>query len=105
MLKSNQKDSVEYHDGFPWRLTYGDAICGFQCKDHLQKYLNRYKLKPKNYKISHKDGEPFESRKKHTTKLQPTTRKSNHRSTSTVPKRKSSMDSVRNTTSNSKNKK
>ena len=109
MLKSsmpkNKKDSVEYHDAFPWRLEHGSTVCGFQCKEHLQKYLDRYKLKPRNVHISHKDGEPFESRKKHKTDVQSSTRKSNHRGTSTVRKRKSSMDSTGNSSRNSKSKK
>ena len=106
MLKSlmpkNKKDSVEYHDAFPWRLEHGDTVCGFQCKEHLQKYLDRYRLKPRNVHISHKDGESFESRKKHKTDVQSSTRKSNHRGTSSVRKRKSSMDSIRNTVSDAK---
>lgn len=109
MLKSsmpkNKKDSVEYHDAFPWRLEHGDTVCGFQCKEHLQKYLDRYKLKPKDVHISHKDGEPFEPSKKHKTNVQSSTRKSSNRGTSTVRKRKSSMDSTGNSSRNSKSKK
>ena len=102
LMPKTKKDSVEYHDAFPWRLENGDTVCHFKYKEHLQKYLNRYKLKPRNIHISHKNGEPFESRKKHKTEVQSSTRKSNNRGTSTVRKRKSSMDSTGNSSRNSK---
>ena len=103
------------YETFPWRLEVNKdchnikgialTVCHFQCEEHLQKYLDRYKLKPKDYQVLNRDGKSLKSSKKHKTKLQPTTRKSNNGSTSTVRKRKSSMDSVRNTSGNAKHKK
>lgn len=43
------------HQGFPIRLEYDDhkdhKICWFQCENHLDKHLTRYKLKPSEIKI------------------------------------------------------
>ena len=96
---------IKYHDAFPWRLVNGDTICHFECKEHLQKYLDRYRLKPRNCSITHKDGEPFESSKKHKKDLESSPRKKHNGSSGTVRKRKSSMDSTRNTSRNTKRKK
>ena len=90
----------EYQNGFPWRLENGNTICHFQCKEHLQKYLDRYKLKAKQCNIKNKDGESFEPRKKHKKNIQSKSRKSSNRSTSTVRKRKPHMDSTGNITGN-----
>ena len=96
---------LKHKEGFPWRLENGDVICHFVCKEHLQKYLDRYKLNIKKCNIENKDGESFEPSKKHKKSLQPKFRKSNNRSTSTVCKGKSNVDSPRNSSSNSKRKK
>tara|TARA_A100001234_G_scaffold98775_1_gene86926 strand:+ start:57 stop:416 length:360 start_codon:yes stop_codon:yes gene_type:complete len=100
---------------FPWRLEVNKdchnvkgialTVCHFECEEHLQKYLDRYKLRPRDYKVSNRDGKSLKSSKKHKANVQQTTRKSSDRSSSTVRKRKSSVDSTRNSTSNSKRKK
>ena len=119
MIRSSILDSnfnIQFpYATFPWRLEVNKdhhnvkgialTVCHFECEEHLQKYLDRYKLKPKDYQVSNRDGKSIKSNKKHKTKLQPSTRKSSDGSTSAVRKRKSSMDSVRNTTSNAKRKK
>lgn len=103
------------YDTFSWRLEVNKdhhnvkgialTVCHFQCEEHLQKYLDRYKLKPKHYQVLNRDGKSFKSSQKHKTKLQSSTRKSSDRSTSAVRKRKPSVDSTRNTVSNAKCKK
>ena len=100
---------------FPWRLEVNKdchnvkgialTVCHFECEEHLQKYLDRYKLRPRDYKVSNRDGKSLKSSKKHKANVQQTSRKSSDRSSSTVRKRKSSVDSTRNSTSNSKRKK
>ena len=97
---------------FPWRLEVNKdhhnvkgialTVCHFECEEHLQKYLDRYKLKPKDYKVSNRDGKSLKSSKKHKASVQSSTRKSSDGSTSSVRKRKSSVDSVGNTASNAK---
>jgi hypothetical protein len=47
------------HSGFPIRLEYQDGndhrICWFQCQNHLDKHITRYKLKPSELKIDYQD--------------------------------------------------
>jgi hypothetical protein len=103
------------YETLPWRLEVNKdchnvkgialTVCHFECEEHLQKYLDRYRLKPKDYQVSNRDGKSIKSSQKHKTKLRSSTGKGGDGSTSTVPKRKSSMDSARNTSSNAKHKK
>ena len=54
------------YQSFPWRLEVNKdchnvkgialTVCHFECEEHLQKYLDRYKLKPKDYKVSNREG-------------------------------------------------
>ena len=100
------------YETFPWRLEVNKdhhnvkgialTVCHFECEEHLQKYLDRYKLKPKDYQVSNRDGKSLKSSQKHKTNVPKRSRKSDNGSTSTVRKRKSSVDSTRNTTSNAK---
>ena len=103
------------HQTFPWRLEVNKdhhnvkgialTVCHFECEEHLQKYIDRYKLKSRDYKVSNRDGKSLKSSKKHKANVQSSTRKSSDGSTSSVRKRKSSVDSVGNTTRNAKRKK
>ena len=97
---------------FPWRLEVNKdhhnvkgialTVCHFECEEHLQKYLDRYKMKPKDYQVSNRDGKSLKSSKKHKTNVSKRSGNGDNRSAGAVRKRKSSMDSVRNTTSNAK---
>jgi len=97
---------------FPWRLEVNKdhhnvkgialTVCHFECEEHLQKYLDRYKLKPKDYKVSNRDGKSLKSSKKHKTNVSKRSGNSDNRSTGSVRKRKSSVDSVGDTASNAK---
>ena len=97
---------------FPWRLEVNKdhhnvkgialTVCHFECEEHLQKYLDRYKLKPKDYQVSNRDGKSLKSSKKHKTNVSKRSGGSNNGSSGTVRKRKSSVDSVRNTASSAK---
>ena len=103
------------YETFPWRLEVNKdchnikgialTVCHFQCEEHLQKYLDRYKLKPKDYQVLNRDGKSLKSSKKHKRNVQSSTGKSGDGGTSAVRKRKSGVDSVRNTVSNAKRKK
>jgi len=100
------------YQSFPWRLEVNKdhhnvkgialTVCHFECEEHLQKYLDRYKLKPKDYKVSNRDGKSLKSSKKHKTNVSKRSGNSDNRSTGAVCKRKSSVDSVGNTASNAK---
>ena len=97
---------------FPWRLEVNKdhhnvkgialTVCHFECEEHLQKYLDRYKLKPKDYKVSNRDGKSLKSSQKHKKNVSKRSGGSNNGSSGTVRKRKSSVDSVRNTVSSAK---
>ena len=93
------------YQSFPWRLEFDKTVCHFECEEHLQKYLDRYKLKPKQYKVSNRDGKSLKSSQKHKKSVQSKSRKGNNRSTSTVRKRKPRVDSTGDTTSNARSKK
>ena len=100
------------YETFPWRLEVNKdchnvkgialTVCHFECEEHLQKYLDRYKLKPKDYKVSNRDGKSLKSSKKHKTNVSKRSGGSNNGGSGSVRKRKSSMDSVGNTISNAK---
>ena len=119
MIRSSILDP-EYHilfpyQTFPWRLEVNKdchnikgialTVCHFECEEHLQKYLDRYKLRPRDYKVSNRDGKSLKSSQQHKKSVQPKPRKSSNGSTSAVRKRKSSVDSIGNTSGNSKRKK
>ena len=97
---------------FPWRLEVNKdhhnvkgialTVCHFECEEHLQKYIDRYKLKSRDYKVSNRDGKSLKSSKKHKTNVSKRSGASNNGGSGTVRKRKSSVDSIRNTVSDAK---
>lgn len=103
------------YETFPWRLEVNKdhhnvkgialTVCHFQCEEHLQKYIERYKLKPKDYIVSNRYGKSFKSSKKHKTDVPKRPRASNHGSSGTISKRKTSVDTTGNTARNAKGKK
>jgi hypothetical protein len=103
------------YETLPWRLEVNKdchnvkgialTVCHFECEEHLQKYLDRYKLKPKDYQVLNRDGKSIKSSQKHKTKLRSSTGKGGDGSTSTSKRRTSRVDSVRNTTGTAKHKK
>ena len=90
MIRSSILDSdfniMFPYETFPWRLEVNKdhhnvkgialTVCHFECEEHLQKYLDRYKLKPKDYKVSNRDGKSFKFSKKHKTNVSKGSRKS-----------------------------
>ena len=90
------------YQSFPWRLDLSTTVCHFECEEHLQKYLDRYKLKPKDYQVLNRDGKSLKSSKKHKTNVSKRSGNGDHRSAGSIRKRKSSMDSIRDTVSNAK---
>ncbi len=67
------------YETFSIRLQFGEiknpTVCHFQCDEHLQKYLERYKLDKRTIKIDYRDGEPVKSNKKQQNSLEQRTRK------------------------------
>jgi hypothetical protein len=97
------------YENHPYRLEFGEkkekTICFFSCEEHLQKYLNRYKLDKRTIKIDYRDGEPTDASKKCKRSVEQKSKPKSDGSPSTVPKRKPKLDTTGNTTRNSKRKK
>ncbi len=74
------------YETFPIRLEFGEkkntTICFFECKEHLDKYLERYKLNKRTIKLDYRDGEPVKSGKKLKNNLQQGTGKNSDGSAS-----------------------
>jgi len=118
MIRSGILD-VEYdimfpYESFPWRLEVNKdhhnirgialTVCHFECEEHLQKYLDRYKLKSKDYKVTNRDGKSLKSNQKHKRSVESPPRKKSDRSSGSSQRRTTRMDSSRNTTSTAKRK-
>lgn len=97
------------YETFPIRLEFGEkkntTICHFQCQEHLDKYLERYRLDTKTIKIDYRDEQPIRRRKTNTGSVEQKSKPKSNGSSSSVRKRKPSVDSAGNTPSNSKRKK
>jgi hypothetical protein len=74
------------YEKFGYRLEFGEkkntTICYFECKEHLDKYLERYKLDKRTLKIDYRDGEPTKFGKTNKTDIQPRTGKNSSGSAS-----------------------
>jgi hypothetical protein len=96
------------YEKFGFRLQFGEqknpTICWFECQEHLDKYLERYRLDKRTIKIDYRDEPPVPSKRNKRSVEQKSKPKSDG-SKSTVRKRKSSVDSTRNTTRSTKSKK
>jgi hypothetical protein len=78
-MKTSQ-DNVELfpYEKFGFRLEFGEkkniTVCWFECQEHLDKYLERYKLDKRTIKIDYRDGEPVKSGKKQQNSVEQRTR-------------------------------
>ena len=98
------------YDSMPVRLDVKSKkltteLCFFADLSHAQKYIDRYRLKPKDYEVSNRYGKSIKPNQKHTRSVESSTRKKSDRSSSPSKGRTTRMDSSRNTTRNSKSKK
>ena len=97
------------YEKFGYRLEFGEkkntTICYFECKEHLDKYLERYKLDKRTIKIDYRDGEPTVRSKKHKRDVEQKPEPKSNRSAGSVRKRKPSVDSTGNTARTTKRKK
>lgn len=81
------------YETFPWRLEVNKdyhnikgialTVCHFECEEHLKKYLDRYKLKPKDYKVLNREGKSLKSSQKHKKNVSKRSRKGDNGSSST----------------------
>jgi hypothetical protein len=97
------------YEKFGFRLEFGEkknpTICWFECQEHLDKYLERYKLDKRTIKIDYRDEKPTEPNKKHKRSVEQKPKPKSNGSAGSVRKRKSSVDSTRNTSRTTKRKK
>ena len=96
------------YSNFPIRLQFGDkkdfTIAWFECTEHLDKYLERYKLDKRKVKIDYRDGEPTKSNKKLKDNVQQRTRKTSSGSTSRSKGSTKKLDSAGTTSHTRKSK-
>jgi len=97
------------YEKFAFRLEFGEkknpTICWFECQEHLDKYLERYRLDSKTVKIDYRDGKPTDTSEKRKRSVEQKPKPKGDGGASPVRKRKPSMDSARNTTRSTKSKK
>ena len=97
------------YETLPIRLQFGEVknptICHFQCQEHLDKYLERYKLDNRTIKIDYRDGEPVVRSKKHKRDVEQKSEPKSNRGSSTSKGRTTRLDSTRNTSRTTKSKK
>ena len=97
------------YEKFGFRLEFGEkkniTVCWFEAQEHLDKYLERYKLDKRTVKIDYRDGKPTDTSKKHKRSVEQKPKPKSKGSSSTSKGRKPSVDSTRNTTRTTKRKK
>ena len=97
------------YDKFGFRLEFGEkknsTVCYFECQEHLDKYLERYRLDKRTVKIDYRDGEPVDTSKKCKRSVEQKPEPKSKGSPGSIRKRKSSVDSTRNTSGTTKRKK
>ena len=62
-MPTKPKKNLYPWESFPYRLELKDRIAWFMCQEHMDKEIERYKLKPKDYKKSCKRGHKIVSEK------------------------------------------
>lgn len=97
------------YENHPYRLEFGEkknpTICFFSCEQHLDKYLERYKLDKRTLKIDYRDGKPADTSKKRKGSVEQKPKPKSKGSSGTSKGRKPSVDSVKHTPSTTKRKK
>ena len=97
------------YEKFGFRLEFGEkkntTVCWFEAQEHLDKYLERYKLDKRTIKIDYRDGEPIDTRKKRKRSVEQKSKPKSKGSSGTSKKRTTRMDSTSNTSRTTKRKK
>jgi hypothetical protein len=97
------------YETFTIRLEFGEkkntTICHFQCQEHLDKYLERYKLDKRTIKIDYRDGQPTKPSEKGKRSVEQKSEPKSKGSSGSSKGRTTRLDSPRNTTGTTKRKK
>ena len=109
MKTSQDRVDLFPYETFPIRIEFGEkkniTICHFQCQEHLDKYLERYKLDKRTIKLDYRDEQPTKPSQKRKRSVEQKPEPKSKGSPGSIRKRKPRVDSTRNTTRNSKSKK
>lgn len=62
-MPTKTKTNLFPWESFPYRLELKDRTAWFSCQEHMDKEIERYKLRPKDYKKSCKRGHKIVSEK------------------------------------------
>lgn len=96
------------YENHPYRLEFGEkknpTICFFSCEEHLDKYLERYKLDKRTLKIDYRDEPPVVS-KKHKRSVEQKSKPKSDGGAGTNKGRTTRVDPVKHTTRTTKSKK
>ena len=96
------------YEKFSFRLEFGEkknsTVCWFECQEHLDKYLERYKLDKRTLKIDYRDEPPVKC-KRNTGSVEQKPKPKSKGSSGTSKRRTTRVDSTRNTTRTTKSKK
>jgi len=94
------------YEKFGYRLEFGEkkntTVCWFECQEHLDKYLERYKLDKRTIKVDYRDGEPVSPRKRNKRSVEQTPRPKSNGSSGSSKGRTTRLDSTRNTSRTTK---
>jgi len=86
------------YGNFPYRLEFGEkknlTVCWFECEEHLQKYLTRYKLDKRTIKVDFRDAKPTKSGKTNKNSLEQGTAKKGSRGASGSKRGTKKLDST-----------
>jgi len=97
------------YESFPVRLEFGEkkniTICHFECDEHLQKYLERYKLDKRTIKIDYRDGQSTKPSQKRKRSVEQKPKPKSKGSAGASKGRTTRLDSFRNTSRTTKSKK
>jgi hypothetical protein len=97
------------YETFPIRIEFGEkkntTICHFQCQEHLDKYLERYKLDKRTIKLDYRDGEPTQPSQKCKRSVEQKPKPKSKGSSGTGKGRTTRLDSSSNSASTTKRKK
>jgi hypothetical protein len=97
------------YENYGYRLEFGEkkntTICWFECQEHLDKYLERYKLDKRTTKIDYRDEKPIKPSKKHKRSVEPKSKPKSDGSADTSKKRTTRLDPAKHTTRTPKSKK
>lgn len=97
------------YENHPYRLEFGEkknpTVCFFSCQEHLDKYLERYKLDSKTTKIDYRDGKPTDPSKERKRSVEQKLKPKSKGGSGTSKGRTTRVDSPSNTSRSTKRKK